>query len=98
MGEVDRSMSVRSGSLKRLRVPLWYGLSCSSSSAKCRLEIDAPGLEHMVLGEDQFESIVVHEKLTSLFMVDLNIKFGELFIYGISSVGHIIISEKTLKV
>ncbi|KAH0921447.1 LOW QUALITY PROTEIN: hypothetical protein HID58_021465 [Brassica napus] len=97
VGEVDRSMSVRSGSLKRLRVPLWYGLSCSSSSAKCRLEIDAPGLEHMVLGEDQFESIVVHEKLTSLFMVDLNIKFGELFLYGISSVGHMIISEKTLK-
>ncbi|KAF3611008.1 hypothetical protein DY000_02045214 [Brassica cretica] len=98
VGEVDRFMSVRSGSLKRFRVPLWYGLSCSSpSSAKCRLEIDAPGLEHMVLGEDQFDSIVVQKKLTSLFMVDLNIKFGELFLYGISSVGHMIISEKTLK-
>ncbi|RID57555.1 hypothetical protein BRARA_F00923 [Brassica rapa] len=97
VGEVDRFMRVRSGSLKRLHVPLWYGLSCSSSSAKCRLEIDAPGLEHMVLEEDQFESIVVQKKLTSLFMVDLNIKFGELFLYGISSVAHMIISETTLK-
>ena len=98
-GKVDSFiMRVRSGSLKRFRVPLWYGEYCSSLFVKYTLEIDAPRLERMTLGEDQFDSIVVQKKLTSLFMVDLNIKFGELFLYGISSVGHMIISEKTLKV
>ncbi|KAG2323749.1 hypothetical protein Bca52824_006477 [Brassica carinata] len=100
VGDVDRFMSVKSGSLKRFHVPLWHGTYCSSS-VKCTLEIDAPGLEHMTLGENQFDSIIVVQKLISLFMVDLDISFavdfGELFLYGISSVGHMIISEKTVK-
>ncbi|KAJ4915708.1 FBD-associated F-box protein [Raphanus sativus] len=107
VGEVDGFMRVRSGSLKRFCVPLWYGenfsvyVKCISPSVKCRLEIDAPVLEHMSLGEDQFDIVVVQKKLTSLFMLDLDISFaldsGELFLYGISSVGHMIISEKTVK-
>ncbi|KAG2323748.1 hypothetical protein Bca52824_006476 [Brassica carinata] len=113
VGGVDRFMRVRSGSLRRFRVPPWYGKDCSSF-VKCTIEIDALGLEHMTLGEDQFGSIVV-KNLDSLFMVDLDIKFvtrfgeffdlGDLskrneiryFFSGISSVRHTIISEKTVK-
>ncbi|CAG7868790.1 unnamed protein product [Brassica rapa] len=111
----DEFMRVRSGSLKRFRVPLRHGKWCSSS-VKCTLEIDAPALELMTLGEDHFDSIVVEKSLTSLFLVDLDIKFvvkfgvffdpGEelskrneirYFLSGISSVKHMIISEKTVK-
>ena len=115
VGTDEKIMRVRSGSLKRFRVPLWHGKLCRSS-VKCTLEIDAPVLEHMTLGEDQYDSVMV-KNLTSLFMVDLGIKFavkfGEFvdpgedfskrnviryFLSGISSVKHMIISEKTVKV
>ncbi|KAG2300983.1 hypothetical protein Bca52824_037455 [Brassica carinata] len=74
-------MRVRSQSLKKFRVPLKHRWGCSSE-VRCTLEIDAPGLEHMSLGEDQFDSIVV-KNMSSLFMVELDIKFvvnfGEFF-------------------
>ncbi|KAG2259846.1 hypothetical protein Bca52824_079140 [Brassica carinata] len=67
-------MRVRSQSLKKFRVPLKHRWGCSSE-VRCTLEIDAPGLEHMSLGEDQFDSIVV-KNMSSLFMVELDIKFA----------------------
>ncbi|CAF2082977.1 unnamed protein product [Brassica napus] len=106
-GKVDSLMRVRSRSLKRFRVPLWYGEYCSSLFVKYTLEIDAPRLERLTLGEDQFDSIAV-KSLDSLFMVDLNIKFDpedfskrneiRYFLSGITNVRHMIISEKTVKV
>ncbi|CAH8391548.1 unnamed protein product [Eruca vesicaria subsp. sativa] len=111
--EVDSFMTVRSGSLKRFRVPLSHGEDCSSR-VKCTLEIDAPMLEHMILGEDHYDVIMV-KNLNSLVMVDLDVKFvvefgeffdsGDLskinevryFLSGISGVSHMIISEKTVK-
>ncbi|CDY36410.1 BnaC05g10110D [Brassica napus] len=113
VGTDEKIMRVRSGSLKRFRVPLWHGKRCRSS-VKCTLEIDAPMLEHMTLGEDHYDSVMV-KNLTSLFMVDLGIKFavkfgefvdpGDLskrneiryFLSGISSVKHMNISEKTVQ-
>ncbi|KAJ4915707.1 FBD-associated F-box protein [Raphanus sativus] len=111
-GSVDSFMRVRSGSLKRFRVPLWYGEEyCTSPFVKYAIEIDAPRLERMTLGEDQFDSIAV-KNLDSLFSVDLDIKFSvkfdpedlskrneiRYFLSGISSVRSMIISEKTVKV
>ena len=108
-------MRVRSQSLKRFSVLPLREVRDYHSIVKCTLEIDAPGLEYMSLGEDQFDSIVV-KNLTSLIMVNLDIKFvinlngffdpwdaskrNEIrgFLNGISSVRHIIISEKTVKV
>ncbi|KAJ4889858.1 F-box/FBD/LRR-repeat protein [Raphanus sativus] len=105
-------MRVRSRSLKRFRV-LKHRWDCSPE-VRCTLEIDAPGLEYMSLGEDQFDSIVV-KNLSSLLKVELDIKFvvnfGEFFdpwdaskrseirdfLKGVSSVRHMIISEKTVK-
>uniref|UniRef100_M4EDM5 F-box domain-containing protein n=1 Tax=Brassica campestris TaxID=3711 RepID=M4EDM5_BRACM len=107
-------MRVRSQSLKRFSVLPLREVRDYHSIVKCTLEIDAPGLEYMSLGEDQFDSIVV-KNLTSLIMVNLDIKFvinlngffdpwdaskrNEIrgFLNGISSVRHIIISEKTVK-
>ncbi|KAF8104592.1 hypothetical protein N665_0171s0094 [Sinapis alba] len=67
-------MRVRSQNLKRFHVlPLRQVRDCRPR-VKCTLEIDAPGIEYMSLGEDQFDSIVV-KKLTSLLVVDLDIKF-----------------------
>ncbi|KAF8104559.1 hypothetical protein N665_0171s0063 [Sinapis alba] len=67
-------MRVRSQSLKRFHVlPLRQVRDCRPR-VKCTLEIDAPGLEYMSLGEDQFDSIVV-KNLTSLLVVELDIKF-----------------------
>ncbi|KAH0866278.1 LOW QUALITY PROTEIN: hypothetical protein HID58_083489 [Brassica napus] len=67
-------MRVRAQSLKRFRVlPLRQVRDCRSR-VNCTLEIDAPGLKHMSLGEDQFDSIVV-KNLTSLLVVELDIKF-----------------------
>ncbi|KAG7552069.1 F-box-like domain superfamily [Arabidopsis thaliana x Arabidopsis arenosa] len=66
---------VRSGSLKTFYVPLAYGVCCSSRVQHTVLEIDAPGLENMILKEDHFEKIVV-KNLTSLFMIDLDVKFA----------------------
>ncbi|KAL0884902.1 hypothetical protein Bca101_008883 [Brassica carinata] len=66
-------MRVRSQSLKRFHVPpLRNGYI--GSIVNCTLEIDAPGLEYMSLGEDQFDRIVV-KNLTSLLVVELGIKF-----------------------
>ena len=114
VGTDEKIMRVRSGSLKRFRVPFWHGKRCRSS-VKCTLEIDAPMLEHMTVGEDHYDSVMV-KNLTSLFMVDLGIKFavkfgefvdpGDLskrneiryFLSGVSSAKHMIISEKTVKV
>ncbi|KAJ4915705.1 FBD-associated F-box protein [Raphanus sativus] len=113
VGSDENTMRVRSGSLKRFRVPLSHGKDCSSF-VKCTLEFDAPVLEHMTLGEDHYDIIVV-KNLTSLFTVDLDIKFvvefgvffdpGDLskrneiryFLSGMSGVRHMIISEKTVK-
>uniref|UniRef100_A0A0D3C9W9 F-box domain-containing protein n=1 Tax=Brassica oleracea var. oleracea TaxID=109376 RepID=A0A0D3C9W9_BRAOL len=113
VGTDEKIMRVRSGSLKRFRVPFWHGKRCRSS-VKCTLEIDAPMLEHMTIGEDHYDSVMV-KNLTSLFMVDLGIKFavkfgefvdpGDLskrneiryFLSGVSSAKHMIISEKTVK-
>lgn len=112
--EDDVFMRVRSRSLKRFCVPFKHGFCCSSR-VKSTLEIDAPGLEYLSLKEDHFDRIVV-KNLTSLFMVDLDIKFvveygvfldpedlskrNEVsgFLAGISSVRHMIISQKTVKV
>ncbi|CAF2050917.1 unnamed protein product [Brassica rapa] len=67
-------MRVRSQSLKRFRVlPLRQVRDCRSR-VNCTLEIDVPGLKIMSLGEDQFDSIVV-KNLTSLLVVELDIKF-----------------------
>ncbi|CAH2037858.1 unnamed protein product [Thlaspi arvense] len=100
---------VKSRSLKTFRVPK-PGEYCSSW-VKSTLEIDAPGLEQMSLGEDHFDSIVV-KNLSSLFMVDLDIRFlGRFFnpedvpkrdeirdfLTGMSSVRHMIISHKIVK-
>ncbi|CAH8272397.1 unnamed protein product [Arabidopsis lyrata] len=65
---------VRSWSLKTFYVPLTYGSFCRSRVLDTVLEIDAPGLESMTLKEDHFEKIIV-KNLTSLFMIDLDIKF-----------------------
>nr|VDC64025.1 unnamed protein product [Brassica rapa] len=107
-------MRVRSQSLKRFSVLPLREVRDYHSIVKCTLEIDALGLEYMSLGEDQFDSIVV-KNLTSMIMVNLDIKFvinlygffdpwdaskrNEIrgFLNGISSVRHIIISEKTVK-
>ncbi|CAF2050914.1 unnamed protein product [Brassica napus] len=107
-------MRVRSQSLKRFSVLPLREVRDYHSRVECTLEIDAPGLEYISLGEDQFDSIVV-KNLTSLIMVNLDIKFvinlygffdpwdaskrNEIrgFLNGISSVRHIIISEKTVK-
>ncbi|XP_056855839.1 F-box/FBD/LRR-repeat protein At1g13780-like, partial [Raphanus sativus] len=109
----EKVMRVRSRSLKRFRVPFSHGKRCRSS-VKYTLEIDAPVLERMTLGEDHYDIIMV-KNLTSLFTVDLGIKFvvefgvffypGDLpkrneiryFLSGISSVKHMIISDKTVK-
>ncbi|CAN8293714.1 unnamed protein product [Cochlearia groenlandica] len=61
----------RSQSMKRFSVPSRY---VHSSSVESTLEIDAPGLEYMSLGDDQFDRIVV-KNLSSLLTVDLHIKF-----------------------
>lgn len=63
---------VRSRSLKSFCVQLGDGVFCRSAHT---LEIDAPGLEYMSLEEDQFDRIVV-KNLTSILMVDLDIKFA----------------------
>ncbi|KAG2297855.1 hypothetical protein Bca52824_034327 [Brassica carinata] len=68
-----KALLVRTRSLKRFRVlPLRNGYV--RSIVKCTLEIDAPGLERMSLGDDKINRIVV-KNLTSLFSVDLDIKF-----------------------
>ncbi|ESQ35442.1 hypothetical protein EUTSA_v10007600mg [Eutrema salsugineum] len=108
----DPFLRVKSWSLKRFIVPL--SRDGCDSRGDFTLEIDAPGLEHMSLREDHFDRIVV-KNLTSLFMVDLDVKFlvkfgtffspGDLskrkeirdFLTGISRVGHMIISTKTVK-
>ncbi|KAL1220048.1 F-box/FBD/LRR-repeat protein [Cardamine amara subsp. amara] len=102
---------VRSRSLKRFCVPALWGEMFRWSSVAHTLEIDAPGLECMSLKEDQYDRIVV-KNLTCLFMVDLDIKFAgksfdpedlskrneiRNFLTGISTVRHMIISQKTLK-
>ncbi|KAL0654129.1 hypothetical protein Bca4012_096820 [Brassica carinata] len=103
------AMRVRSKSLKKFCVPLKHRSDCSSE-VECTLEIDAPGLEYMSLGEDHFDSIVV-ENLSCLLVVELDIKFvvnfGEFFnpwrieisdfLNGISCVRHMIISAKTVQ-
>lgn len=75
-------MRVRSQSLKRFSVLPLRQLRDYYSRVKCTIEIDAPGLEYMSLEEDQFDSIVV-KNLTSLLVVELDIKFfvkfGSLF-------------------
>ncbi|KAF8104560.1 hypothetical protein N665_0171s0064 [Sinapis alba] len=65
---------LRSQSLKRFYMPPLRNGWNGKSWVKCTLEIDAPGLEHMSLGEDQFDSIVV-KNLTSLLLAELDIKF-----------------------
>ncbi|CAG7867079.1 unnamed protein product [Brassica rapa] len=68
-----KALLVRTRSLKRFRVlPLRNGYV--RSRVKCTLEIDAPGLEHMSLGDDQICSIVV-KNLTCLLVVKLDVKF-----------------------
>ncbi|XP_013693652.2 F-box/FBD/LRR-repeat protein At1g13780-like isoform X1 [Brassica napus] len=67
-------MRVRSQSLKRFSVLPLRQARDYHSRVECTLEIDAPGLEHMSLGEDQFDRIVV-KKLPSLLVVELDIKF-----------------------
>ncbi|KAG7591569.1 F-box domain [Arabidopsis thaliana x Arabidopsis arenosa] len=64
---------VRSRSLKRFSIPSEHSISCFRSVAQT-FEIDAPGLEYMSLKEDHFDRFVV-KNLTSLFMIDLDIKF-----------------------
>ncbi|XP_010458840.1 PREDICTED: F-box/FBD/LRR-repeat protein At1g13780-like [Camelina sativa] len=64
---------VRSRSLKRFTAPVEYGCYGNLGVVQT-FEIDAPGLEYMSLKEDHFDRIVV-KNLTSLFMVDLHIKF-----------------------
>ncbi|KAG7552070.1 F-box-like domain superfamily [Arabidopsis thaliana x Arabidopsis arenosa] len=65
---------VRSASLKTFYVPFVYGSYCRSRVPHTVLEIDAPALESMTIKEDHFEKIIV-KNLTSLFMIDLDIKF-----------------------
>lgn len=65
---------VKSRSLKTFYVPLAYGNFFSSLVSNTVLEIDAPGLKYMTLKEDHFDRIVV-KNLTSLLMIDLDIKF-----------------------
>ncbi|XP_033134910.1 F-box/FBD/LRR-repeat protein At1g13780 isoform X3 [Brassica rapa] len=67
-------MRVRSQSLKRFSVQPLRQARDYHSRVECTLEIDAPGLEHMSLGKDQFDRIVV-KNLTSLLVVELDIKF-----------------------
>uniref|UniRef100_M4EDM7 F-box domain-containing protein n=1 Tax=Brassica campestris TaxID=3711 RepID=M4EDM7_BRACM len=67
-------MRVRSQSLKRFSVLPLREARDYHSRVECTLEIDAPGLEHMSLGKDQFDRIVV-KNLTSLLVVELDIKF-----------------------
>ncbi|KAL0757598.1 hypothetical protein Bca101_095266 [Brassica carinata] len=67
-------MLVRSQSLKRFSVLPLRQVGDYHSRVECTLEIDAPGLEHMSLGDDQFDSIVV-KNLSSLLVVELDIKF-----------------------
>ncbi|CAN7096550.1 unnamed protein product, partial [Brassica rapa subsp. narinosa] len=55
-----KALLVRTRSLKRF--------------LKCTLKIDAPGLEHLSLGDDQICSIVV-KNLTCLLVVKLDVKF-----------------------
>ncbi|KAG2297854.1 hypothetical protein Bca52824_034326 [Brassica carinata] len=69
-----RVMRVRSQSLKRFTVLWLRKVRDYHSGVECTLEIDAPGLEHMSLEEDQFDRIVV-KNLTSLLVVELDIKF-----------------------
>ena len=71
------------------------------SRVKCTLKIDAPGLEHLSLCDDQICRIVV-KNLTSLLVVELDVKFRVLvntwnvskinvirdFLNGISCVGY----------
>ncbi|KAL0722241.1 hypothetical protein Bca4012_036840 [Brassica carinata] len=88
-----RFMCVRSQSLKRFCVLPVRQARDYHSREDCTLEIDAPGLEHMSLGEDQFDSIVV-KNLTSLLVVELDIKFivefGLLFnIWNVSKINEI---------
>ncbi|KAG7654191.1 Leucine-rich repeat 2 [Arabidopsis suecica] len=97
---------VRSRSLKRFSIPSEHSISCFRRVVQT-FEIDAPGLEYMSLKEDHFDRFVV-KNLTSLFMIDLDIKFifgfGRMFrneirdfLTGISSVSHMIISHQTVK-
>ncbi|KAH0913274.1 hypothetical protein HID58_036595 [Brassica napus] len=68
-----KALLVRTQSLKRFRLlPLRNGYV--RSRVKCTLEIDTPGLEYMSLGDDHIDSIVV-KNLTSLLVVELDIKF-----------------------
>ncbi|CAN6980759.1 unnamed protein product, partial [Brassica rapa subsp. trilocularis] len=81
-----------------------------SSKVKCTLKIDAPGLEHLSLGDDQICSIVV-KNLTCLLVVKLDVKFRVLvntwnvskinvirdFLNGISCARHMIVSAKTVQ-
>ncbi|CAN7064118.1 unnamed protein product [Brassica oleracea var. botrytis] len=104
-----KALLVRTRSLKRFRVlPLRNGYV--RSRVKCTLKIDAPGLEHMSLGDDQICSIVV-KNLTCLLVVELDVKFRVLvntwnvskinvirdFLNGISCARHMIISAKTVQ-
>ncbi|KAF2591971.1 hypothetical protein F2Q70_00041740 [Brassica cretica] len=72
--EEFRVMRVRSQSLKRFSLLPLRQARDYHSRVECTLEIDAPGLEHMSLGDDQFDSIVV-KNLSSLLVVELDIKF-----------------------
>lgn len=65
---------VTSRSLKRFCVPFRHGGFCKSRVVFKTLEIDAPWLEYMSLKEDHFDRYLV-KNLTSLFTIDLDIKF-----------------------
>ncbi|EOA22800.1 hypothetical protein CARUB_v10003518mg [Capsella rubella] len=102
---------VRSRSLKKFYVPLAHGTNSWSRVVNTLLEIDAPGLEYLTLNEDHFERVLV-KNLTSLIMIELDIKFSlkqfdpedlskrnEIsdFLTGISKARHMIFSKKTVK-
>ncbi|CAN6971859.1 unnamed protein product [Brassica rapa subsp. trilocularis] len=102
-------LRVRSKSLKRfsVRSNRWSRIH----SREFALEIDAPGLKYMKLGDQKSERIVV-KNLRSLFMVDIDSIFNvgsntnlEMkkdtirdFLNGISCVRHMIVSQLTLEV
>ncbi|XP_056850993.1 putative F-box/FBD/LRR-repeat protein At5g44950 [Raphanus sativus] len=101
-------LRVRSKSLKRFSVwSDWIG----TNGREFALEIDAPGLKYMDLGDHLSQRIVV-KNLRSLFMIDIdsifnagsdtNLKMkkdaiGD-FLNGISRVRHMIISQYTMEV
>lgn len=103
-------LRVRSQTLKRFCVR--FGPGTRPGGVEYAVEIDAPGLKYMNYRDDQSDRVMA-KNLSSLFLIDIDTRFNVMlyvttsetkkgtirdFLTEISSVRHMIISQRTLEV